>query len=128
MTAFSYRAVTRSGKAQSGLIEAENAQDARRRLRARGLLPTRLSQSNRTGGRGRAAALGVRQRGKWDITWLPGMTGVRDPISVGDRIRADVYDRMSPAQPLNRSQAPETPKTGFWAFLARLWASLTGGK
>ncbi|MFD1481587.1 N-acetylmuramoyl-L-alanine amidase [Paracoccus nototheniae] len=31
--------------------------------------------------------LGVVQRWKWDITWLPGMEGPGDPITVGDRLR-----------------------------------------
>lgn len=31
--------------------------------------------------------LGIAQRQKWDITWLPGMSGPADPITVGDRIR-----------------------------------------
>jgi hypothetical protein len=31
--------------------------------------------------------LGVRQRGKWDIAWLPGMDRPGDPVEVGDRLR-----------------------------------------
>lgn len=31
--------------------------------------------------------LGVKQRGKWDITWLPGMDAPDYPIYVGDRLR-----------------------------------------
>lgn len=31
--------------------------------------------------------LGIRQKWKWDITWLPGMHRPGDPIEVGDRIR-----------------------------------------
>lgn len=31
--------------------------------------------------------LGIRQRAKWDVTWLPGMTRPGDPIEVGDRLR-----------------------------------------
>ena len=31
--------------------------------------------------------LNVWQRGKWDITWLPGMAKTGDPIEVGDHIR-----------------------------------------
>jgi N-acetyl-anhydromuramyl-L-alanine amidase AmpD len=34
--------------------------------------------------------LGVEQRGKWDINWLPGDRGVSDPIAVGDRLRARI--------------------------------------
>jgi peptidoglycan hydrolase-like protein with peptidoglycan-binding domain len=31
--------------------------------------------------------LGVEQRGKWDITWLPGREDVGDPVEVGDELR-----------------------------------------
>ena len=31
--------------------------------------------------------LGIRQRWKWDITVLPGMTRPGDPVDVGDRLR-----------------------------------------
>ncbi len=43
--------------------------------------------------------LGVWQRGKWDITWLPGMTGPGDAVEVGDRLREMVRAEMG---------APET--------------------
>lgn len=38
--------------------------------------------------------LGVRQAGKWDIAWLPGMERPGDPIEVGDRLRAMVSASM----------------------------------
>jgi N-acetyl-anhydromuramyl-L-alanine amidase AmpD len=41
--------------------------------------------------------LGIRQRGKWDVTWLPGMTATGDAIQIGDRIRADVLKAMKSA-------------------------------
>jgi hypothetical protein len=31
--------------------------------------------------------LGVWQRGKWDVTWLPGMSEPSDPLDVGDGLR-----------------------------------------
>lgn len=31
--------------------------------------------------------LGIKQRQKWDINWIPGMAAPGDPITVGDRIR-----------------------------------------
>lgn len=37
--------------------------------------------------------LGIRQRFKWDITWLPDMPGVDDPIKVGDRLRGMVEEK-----------------------------------
>lgn len=36
--------------------------------------------------------LGIRQRFKWDITWIPGMRGPGDPILVGDAIREMIRD------------------------------------
>ena len=38
--------------------------------------------------------LGVRQRWKWDITWLPDMDGPGDPIQVGDRIREMINAKL----------------------------------
>jgi N-acetyl-anhydromuramyl-L-alanine amidase AmpD len=38
--------------------------------------------------------LGIKQRGKWDVAWLPGMTATADPVQIGDRIRADVLKLM----------------------------------
>lgn len=38
--------------------------------------------------------LGVKQKGKWDITILPGMAQPGDPIDVGDQIRALVSAYM----------------------------------
>ena len=38
--------------------------------------------------------LGIKQRGKWDVAWLPGMAAPGDPVAVGDRIRADVLKLM----------------------------------
>ena len=32
--------------------------------------------------------LGVKQAGKWDIAWLPGMREPGDPVTVGDTLRA----------------------------------------
>lgn len=34
--------------------------------------------------------LGITQRGKWDLNWLPGMAGPTDPLTAGDKLRAAV--------------------------------------
>ena len=34
--------------------------------------------------------LGIPQRAKWDITWLPGMDAPGDPVAVGNRIRGEI--------------------------------------
>lgn len=84
--------------------------------------------------------LGIKQRGKWDIAWLPGMAIPGDPVAVGNKLRAMVKALDAP---LTRPapQVNETPKSeheatkanesttkgyespGFWA---RLWAAITG--
>lgn len=64
--------------------------------------------------------LGVKQRGKWDITWLPGMPKPLDPVYVGDIIRDRIMDAMKPAPVLNKEK-PVEHVSGFWAaFLAWL--------
>lgn len=37
---------------------------------------------------------GVRQRQKWDITWLPGMSKAGDAREVGDRLRDMITERL----------------------------------
>lgn len=39
--------------------------------------------------------LGIRQRWKWDITVLPGMSAPGDPVQVGNRLRDMVTERMA---------------------------------
>ncbi|MEO1362350.1 MAG: peptidoglycan-binding protein [Pseudomonadota bacterium] len=41
--------------------------------------------------------LGIRQKWKWDITWLPDMDRPGDPVEVGDRIRALAVDHLDRA-------------------------------
>lgn len=50
---------------------------------------------------------GVKQRGKWDIRWLPGMTAVGDPIEVGDQLRRMISEAMKPAETV--APAPPAP-------------------
>lgn len=39
-------------------------------------------------------SLGIAQKQKWDITWLPGVGDPKDPIAVGDMIRAMVLTEL----------------------------------
>lgn len=55
MAAFTYRAVDRSGKALSGVLEAASAASARQDLRARGLLPVEVAASRAQRGAARPA-------------------------------------------------------------------------
>lgn len=40
--------------------------------------------------------LGIAQRGKWDITWLPGWSRPRDPVEAGDALRAMIRAHIEP--------------------------------
>ena len=46
--------------------------------------------------------LKVAQRGKWDIRWVPGMSGVGDPVAVGDGLRDRVANTLL-ASPVDNS-------------------------
>jgi hypothetical protein len=41
--------------------------------------------------------LGIKQSGKWDVVWLPGMEKPGDPIAVGDVLRGKITAAMAPA-------------------------------
>ena len=43
--------------------------------------------------------LGVVQKGKWDVMWLPGMDQAGHPNAVGDLLRDQIKDAMTPAAP-----------------------------
>lgn len=82
--------------------------------------------------------LGIKQRGKWDITWLPGMARPSDPVQVGDTLRNKIllagHVNQTPktkhdatdvlTKPVDNSQAPETVAKRGWlaAFIAALVA------
>lgn len=58
--------------------------------------------------------LGIKQRGKWDIAWLPGMKAPGDPVAVGDKIRAMIAEKPVVAPKRVVKAAPTTtprPKT-----------------
>ena len=89
--------------------------------------------------------LGIKQRGKWDIAWLPGMTAVGDPVIVGDKIRAMI--KAGPPKPIdervnetakNEHVAPDVvtkptlhpipPKPNWLAIIAALFRAIFGAK
>ncbi len=41
--------------------------------------------------------LGIAQRGKWDICWLPGMAAPGNPVAVGDTLRRKIETAMKGA-------------------------------
>ena len=79
--------------------------------------------------------LGVAQRGKWDIAWLPGMDAPADPVKVGDGLRERVRQAMA-AKPAPRgapaadpgalSARDESPVTGFLAWLGGIFGRRQG--
>jgi hypothetical protein len=76
--------------------------------------------------------LGIKQRGKWDIAWLPGMKGPGDPVAVGDKIRAMVKAPATapqkPAQRESEAPAPEAAaKPGYRAGVAVGALAAAGG-
>jgi len=71
--------------------------------------------------------LGVKQRGKWDIAWLPGMAGPDDPVKVGDRLRALISGAVDAYKPVAAPSAPE-PKESLWAALFRAILGIIKGK
>lgn len=38
--------------------------------------------------------LGIAQKAKWDIAWLPGMRAAGDPVAIGDELRLRVMEAM----------------------------------
>ena len=54
--------------------------------------------------------LGIKQRAKWDIMWLPDMDRPGDPIKVGDRLREMLRERMGEA--VDDDDEPDTSEDG----------------
>jgi hypothetical protein len=53
--------------------------------------------------------LGIKQRGKWDITWLPGMSEPGNPVAVGNQLRAMIAAKKPEPKP--EPAAPHKPIT-----------------
>ncbi len=56
--------------------------------------------------------LGVKQRFKWDITWLPGMEKPGDPIVVGDVLRKMIKEKMQIAVDPTKADTGPIPVVG----------------
>jgi hypothetical protein len=60
--------------------------------------------------------LGIKQRGKWDVAWLPGMETAGDPVEIGDKLRAAV--RLFASPPIQSPKPKPKPQAiGFWAAI-----------
>jgi len=74
--------------------------------------------------------LGVKQRGKWDVTWLPDMDQVGEARTVGDLLRQKVRDyrqsQIVPAPPLPKGRTKPTQSKTVQASIVQ-GASAVGG-
>ena len=63
---------------------------------------------------------GIKQSGKWDIAWVPGMDKPGDPIAIGDDIRAKILALMD-----GTPDEPETPDDeSILNFLGRVYKDM----
>lgn len=81
--------------------------------------------------------LGIQQRGKWDITWLPGMHTPQDPVEVGDMLRdmiawkkqvevkkVEPVDLPVEIPKASKSKIPTVVGGGLFAGLVIFWKDL----
>lgn len=61
--------------------------------------------------------LGIRQRGKWDITWIPGMSAPGNPVTVGDVLR----ERVRARRRVTPDPRPRPPAGGLLAALSSIF-------
>ncbi len=71
--------------------------------------------------------LKIAQRNKWDITWVPGMKAVGDPVAVGDGLRDRIRAAMAPKAPAGPDPA-ERPESGFASLIARPFSFFGRGR
>jgi hypothetical protein len=77
--------------------------------------------------------LGIKQRGKWDIAWLPGMDAPGDPVKVGDHLRGLIAAAAPPKPPASAPKPPAAPaqpetQQSLWARLLTALAVIIKGK
>ena len=69
--------------------------------------------------------LKVAQRAKWDITWVPGMRSVGDPVAVGDGLRDRIKEALTrSAPPVNETAKTEHGGLGLATAIAALIAAV----
>lgn len=78
--------------------------------------------------------LRVKQRQKWDITWIPSMDRVGDAIEIGDMLRARVRVAIAQREDMERkatiaaatTQAePDTPPANWFAAIVKaIWVAI----
>ena len=71
--------------------------------------------------------LGIAQRWKWDITWLPGFSGLQPASVIGNDLRRQINDaRYAGATRPAGADRPDAP--GLGAVLAAIFNAIFGGK
>lgn len=72
--------------------------------------------------------LRIKQKGKWDIAWLPHLSAPIDPIAAGDMIRGRVSYAMTPKArpapmpiPEKVTGAKPLPKAGLLGMIAKIF-------
>lgn len=61
--------------------------------------------------------LGIKQRGKWDITWLPHMDQPGDPVVVGDMLRESITRELVRQAMTTVPTPPVAPKKSWFTAL-----------
>lgn len=70
--------------------------------------------------------LKIAQRGKWDITWLPGMSKPEGAVQTGDWLRGLIKAEMPAKPPATPTSPPTAKKPGSVAGPAAIGVALTG--
>ena len=67
--------------------------------------------------------LGIKQRGKWDITWLPDAKGPMKPVNAGNILRERIVSEMKePAAPVKKPRTSATQSTTVRASATQIVA------
>ena len=73
------------------------------------------------------STLGIAQRAKWDVKWLPGMPTAVDAHEIGDTLRERVATSLATTARHAPFADPDAPETGFWARIFQWLTSLIKG-
>lgn len=68
--------------------------------------------------------LGIKQAGKWDIAWLPGMAKPGDPVAVGDQLRERIAAAMGSASTVTAADHPTLQRGDVSALVSKAQALL----
>ena len=73
--------------------------------------------------------LGVAQRGKWDVNWIPGWAMPAHPVTAGDALRKMIAEAKDPPRPdMEVIHHDEPPSQGIFAAIVAFILNLFGAK